>query len=88
MTSPTQDTIHLIQSGTSWRLKRNGHDIAVFEPAWDDLHHFLFLADKDGALNYIGAYGRLATLKAHLRLWARRTAQNLGHAVFTDETPE
>lgn len=88
MTSPTHDTIDHFQSDTSWHLKRDGHDIAVIEPAWDDMHHLLFLADSDGALNYSGAYGRLATLKVHLRLWARRTAQNAAPAVVTDERPE
>lgn len=65
-------TIECTLSPDVWTLTGRGNVLAIIEPAWDDHHWLLFLRDAAGDLSFSGAYRRIATLKACLRLRARR----------------
>lgn len=69
------------QSQNVWQLNRGGKPLAVIERAWDDHHWLLFLSDTAGELVCAGVYRYTATLKACLRLWARRLPQS-AHCLY------
>lgn len=69
---PTRGTIQCTDTNELWQLTRQGRVLAIIERAWDDQHWLLFLSGAADELLCSGAYRRTATLKAVLRLWARR----------------
>lgn len=79
-------TIQCTQAKEVWQLTRRGRVLAVIERAWDDQHWLLFFADTAGEFSFSRAYRRTATLKAQLRLWARRcSAIGSGCCPLSDE---
>ena len=76
---PTRGTIQCTDTNELWQLTRQGRVLAIIERAWDDQHWLLFLSDAADELLCSGAYRRTATLKAVLRLWARRLPPDCAH---------
>lgn len=68
----SDNRVQCSQTDDVWQLKRHGRTLAVIERSWDDIRWLVFLADDDGELVCAGAHRHLASLKACLRIWARR----------------
>lgn len=82
------NTIAVSHSLDLWQLNKDGQTLAVIERAWDDRNWLVFLADASGQLVFHGAYGRIATLKTCLRIWARRNAGRVAPFFHADPRPE
>ena len=77
--NPIDPTIQCTETNEIWQLTRQGRVLAIIERAWDDQHWLLFRSDAADEPLCSGAYRRTATLKAVLRLWARRLPPDWAH---------